>query len=407
MNKLIKYLIFIIILPQFSVLADSSSQIKSLRVFQTGNEISFPISQFGSKITIEFDLKSEDSPNLEILFLLCDKDWEPYDNGLLIDDLSNTERNLWFKTIPNYNDRANFHYSGSFPNDNVKFPFSGKWMFFIQDAYDNDIVYGEGKFFVVNETALNIKTTNTEKSIQGRNIIPAVFGEVINMKNSFTIPDSMFLEKISNIEIIENKKIEDPIIVDKTYDDDSRYYEIDNYNSYSFFAKNIQLGGAYRQVNLMDKTKYSAPKTNAHFEGIEVSHKFKPDGRDFYGGSKLLAYNKTYAEYLDVEFKLRLPDKKYKNVFLVGSFSNWDIYPELRMDEKLGIYSTTVELKRGIYDYQYVVVDINNNEINNIDWLELEGNSWSTKREYYVFLFYRTDEDGGYDKIIAFNRIRN
>jgi hypothetical protein len=388
-------------------LGENNYQIKSLRVFQTNNQISFPISLHGSKITIEFDLMSEDSPNWEILFLFCDKDWQPYDNGLLIDDFSNTERNLWFQTLPNYSDRANYHYSGSFPNDNVKFPFSGKWMFFIQDAFDNDLVYGEGKIFVVNETAMNIETTISESSMQGEIIVPAVFGNVIDLKTSVKVPDSLFVDKVSHVEIIENKKIEDPIVVGKTYDNESRYYEVDGYNAYSYFARDIQPGGAYRQVDLMDKTKYSAPKTFAHFEGIEISNKFKPAGRDFFGGSKLMDFQKPYSEYLDVEFRLKLLDKKYKNVFLVGAFSNWDIYPELRMIENNGIYSTTIELKRGIYDYQYVVVDMRNSTIKSINWIELEGNSWSTKREYYIFLFYRADEYGGYDKIIAYNRIRN
>lgn len=400
--------VLLIIFLSFNVLlAEEDYEIKSLRIYQKNNETSFPISLYGSEITIEFDLKGDDSPNWEILFLLCDNEWEPYENGSLINDISNTERNLWFETLPFRGDRASYHYKESFPNDNVKFPFSGKWMFFIRDTYDFDLIYGEGKFYVVNETAAELKTSITNNRMQGRNIVPAVFGQVIDLKTSVKLPDSLFADRIENVEIIENKKIEDPIIIDKTYDDEFKYYEIDYVNSYSFFVKNLQPGGAYRQVDLMNKTKYSPPKTVAHFDGVETSNKFKPTGWDYFGGSKLLDYQNTYAEYMDVEFRLRPPEGYYQNIFLVGAFSNWDIYSEYRMEEKDGLYTTTAELKRGVYDYQYVVVNFKNNYLSNIDWIELEGNSWSTKRNFYIFLFYDSEEEGGYDKIIAYKQIRS
>lgn len=400
--------VLLVIFLSFNVLlAEGDYEIKSLRIYQINNETSFPISLYGSEVTIEFDLKGYDTPNWEILFLLCDKDWEPYENGTLIDDISNTERNLWFEILPYRGDRASYHYKENFPNENVKFPLSGKWMFFIRDTYDSDLIYGEGKFYVVNETATELRSSLTNNRMQGRNIEPAVFGQVLDLKTSVTLPDSLFADRIENIEIIENKKIEDPIIINKTYDNEFKYYEIDDVNSYSFFVKNIQPGGAYRQVDLMDKTKYSPPKTFAHFDGVEVSNKFKPNGRDYFGGSKLMNYQNTYAEYMDVEFRLRPPEGYYQNIFLVGSFTNWDIYSEYRMEEKDGLYTTIAELKRGIYDYQYVVVEFKNNYLSNIDWIELEGNSWSTKRNFYIFLFYNTEEDGGYDKIIAYKQIRS
>ncbi|MCF6270363.1 MAG: DUF5103 domain-containing protein [Melioribacteraceae bacterium] len=402
-----KTIILLILISFVTIIAEDDYEIKSLRVYQAEDETSFPISTFGSKISISFDIKSDDTPTWEILFRLCDKNWEPYENNILIDEMYNTERNLWFDVLPFRGDRARYHYKGSFPNDNVKFPFSGKWRFFIQDAFDSDIIYGEGKFYVVNEVAINLKIRLTKERLEGTNSDPAVFGEVFNIKVSADLTDTLFADRIQEVEIIENKKIEFPITIDKSYDNEYRYYEIDDVNSYSFFVKDIQPGGAYRQVNLMSRTKHSPPKTQAHFDGIETSNKFKPSGRDFFGGSKLKDYKDEYSEYMDVEFFLRPPQGYYQNIFIVGAFTDWDFYPEFMMQEKDGIFSATVELKRGIYDYQYVVVDVINNYIENINWLELEGNSWYTKREYYIFLFYEDDEIGGYDKIIAYKKIRS
>jgi len=399
------WIIFYFFIIVNSISAIGNYEIKSLRVFQANNQTSFPISISGSKITIEFDLECTDLPNWEIFFVFCDKNWEPYENGLLRDDIYNTEKNLWFENIPFKSDKANYHYVNSFPNENVKFPFSGKWRYFIQDAYNSDLIFGEGKFYVVNESIIYLKTNITNQIIQGMDIVPAVFGQVWNLQISVIVPDSLFVDKVNFIEMIENKKIEDPIIILKTYDNEFIYYEVDSYNSLSFFAKNIKPGSAYRQVNLMDKSKYQYPKTFAHFEGVEVSNKFNPSKSDLFGGSKIMDYKSLYSEYLDVQFQLRTPDKYYKNIFIVGSFTNWEIYPEYKLNEKDGIFSANVELKRGIYDYQYVVADIDGNYLSNINWIELEGNSWLTNREFYIFLFYNTDELGGYDKIIAYKKI--
>lgn len=402
-----KKIILFVLLSFVSIIAEDDYEIKSLRVYQENNETSFPISIFGSKISIEFDIKSDDTPTWEIHFMLCDKNWEPYMSSLLVDEMYNTARNLWFDVLPFRGDRAMYHYKGSFPNENVRFPFSGKWMFFIQDAYNSDIIYGEGKFYVVNEVATNLGTSLTKERLEGANPVPAVFGEVFNLKVSVKLPDSLFAYRIEEVEIIENKKIEFPIAIGKTYDNQYQYYEIDDVNSYSFFVKDLQPGGAYRQVNLMSRTKHSPPKTKAHFDGIETSNKFKPSGADMYGASKLMNSKNEYSEYMDVEFSLRPPKGYYQNIFVVGAFTDWDFYPEFMMKENDGLFTTTVELKRGTYDYQYVAVDVINNYIENINWLELEGNSWSTKREYYVFLFYKTEELGSYDKIIAYKRIRS
>ena len=78
---------------------------------------------------------------------------------------------------------------------------------------------------------------------------------------------------------------------------------------------------------------------------------------------------------------------------------------EYKMNESAGIYSITVPLKRGIYDYQYVVADISNGQIVNTDWLVLEGNTWLNNKEYDIFLYYNEQDKGGYERIIGYKRI--
>jgi len=70
-----------------------------------------------------------------------------------------------------------------------------------------------------------------------------------------------------------------------------------------------------------------------------------------------------------------------------------------------GLYKIGIVLKRGEYDYQYVTGEIKNDNVVNINWLVLEGNFWSTRNEYRVFVFYKEPKKGGYDRIIGYGEI--
>jgi hypothetical protein len=77
------------------------------------------------------------------------------------------------------------------------------------------------------------------------------------------------------------------------------------------------------------------------------------------------------------------------------------------MQNSGGIYTVTTELKRGIYDYQYVTAIDNGNSIDNVDWYSLEGNFWETSNDYYIFVYYKSLKNGGYDQIIGYTKINS
>ena len=108
---------------------------------------------------------------------------------------------------------------------------------------------------------------------------------------------------------------------------------------------------------------------------------------------------------MNVTFKIRPPDNNLQSIFLVGAFNQWQILPDYQMKNIGGVYTKTISLKRGIYDYQYVAADIIRDKIENPDWLVLEGNFWETSNVYYIFLYYNDPNYGGYDRIIGFQKL--
>jgi len=388
----------------------SDFRIKSLRIYSANDQSSFPVIYFSdlneSKIQIEFDLEGSFIPNLNIVFKLCDKNWMPYENAFLANIGKNTEYNLWISRLPLRVKGAQYHYQGVFPNQNVSFPYSGKWKFFIVDPHNKNKIYGEGKFYVVYpEVKLSASIEKLRSQYSNQEL--AILGRSIGISTSFILPDSLYSFYVKGIEIVENYKIPHSIFIDRENQSQDKFFEWNGSNRFTFVVQNLRPGNEYRQIDLTDINFYNQQNVNAHYNGIETSNLFKQNFRDFNGGSYLVDYFDEYSEYMNVNFRIRTPENVINPIFLVGSFNNWEVQPEYELFDDDGLLNLRIELKRGIYDYVYVTGEIVNDQIKNIDWNILEGNFWETKNEYNIFLYYASQEKGGYDKIIGYLKINS
>ena len=398
-------LLFLFLLTIFSTAYSQKIEIKSLKAF-TDNETEIPVVFFNSNLKIQFDIKSDYEPNLVIVFRFCDKNWKPYQNIFLLNYGKNIEYNLDFNRLPSTVMDARYHFEGSIPNKNnyVDFPFSGKWMFYITDAQDTSKIYASGRFYaVMSNVTLNV--TKKNEVLEDKVYSPPVLAKIFNITTNFYLPAEYFPAYVDHVEIVEDEKIYYPIIVDRNFNTNTRQYYWDGNRNFSFTARDIHPGNEYRQTDLRNHNIYNHKDVPAHFDGMDYSRFYKEGSRDLNGGSLYLNYQNDYADYLNVTFKIRPPDNNFQSIFLVGAFNHWRILPEYQMDNMAGVYTKTISLKRGIYDYQYVAADIIGGEIENPDWLVLEGNFWETSNVYYIFLYYNDQNYGGYDRIIGYQKI--
>ncbi|MFA7229460.1 MAG: type IX secretion system plug protein domain-containing protein [Melioribacteraceae bacterium] len=405
-----RYIVLILLLiTSRTVYSSSDPEIKNLRVYSSGDQLEFPVIDYSDKdkssISIEFDVQSRFMPNLNIIFKFCDADWNPYSNAFLSNRMYSSETIMWFDELPQRVRGARYHYLGTFPNNNVSFPFSGKWKFFIVDSQNRDKIYASGKFFVVYpEVKLNVRFAR--EGLRGNLEETAASGRTLSIRTQFTLPDSLFAANIKRIEIVTNRKFSYPAIIDRNTLTADRFYEWDAGSRFSFIARNIRPGNEYRITDLRDIGKYNAPPVYARFGESESSNLFTKGGRDFNGSSYLLDFRDVNADYLNVTFRIRPPEEIKSSLFLVGSFNNWQVLPEYEMFDDNGMMNLSVELKRGVHEYQYVTGNIVNGKVENINWEILEGNFYETENEYNIFLFYNTVEKGGYDKIVGYKKIK-
>lgn len=384
--------------------------IKSLNVYTDSDPTSLPVLVGNSKLVIEFDVQGEYYPNMNIVFRFCDRGWTPTKNVFLLNSQYSTYYFLDFEELPlNVIDDARYHHKSTYPDDRdqVQFPFSGKWRFYLTDTQDTSIVYATGKFFVINnDVELGVKVKRDE--LEDKSYWPVELAKAINITTDFYLPDDFHPAFVDKIEIVDDQRIYYPIIIDRKTNTLFRFYKWDASRNFTFTARDIPAGNEFRQVDIRDKNLFIGKDVKAQIDGLEYSRFFlNPLNKDLNGGKIYTNYRDEFSTYLNVTFSIRPPEENFKGIFLVGAFNDWKLSSDYKMNESGGIYSITIPLKRGIYDYQYVAADVENSEIINTDWLVLEGNTWLNSKQFDIFLYYNEQDKGGYERIIGYKRVKS
>jgi hypothetical protein len=405
-----KYLFIALLFPFLLSCSFAQVKIKSLRYYPYGDETSLPVVVSGNDIAsgliIEFDLDTKSIPDLDIVFRFCDKNWKPMNNVFLSNYGQNISYNIDFANLPASVQYASYHYKGIFPDQKgyVTFPYSGKYTFYITDAMDTSVVYAMGQFYVV-FPEIDLNTEIKKESLEDKTYYPLELGRIFNIKSKFTLPDKLFPANVSCMEIVDNHKISAPYIVDRSFNTNTRQFYWDGNRDFTFMIRDIKPGNEYRQTDLRNTNKFPSGNVKAQFDGIEYPRFDIFGHKDLNGGELLTDPNNEYADYLNVTFSFRPADNFYGDIYLTGAFNNWQVLPAYQMTNSGGLFSKTIELKRGIFDYQYVTADLINGEVKNQDWIQLEGNFWETENSYYIFIFYQDPAYGGFDRIIAYQKL--
>ena len=384
--------------------------VKSLDVYTSNNETALPVYTGDNKLVIEFDVQGEWMPNMNVVFRFCDKGWTPTNNIFLLNTGYSTKYFLDFEELPvSVMEDARYHNKSTYPDDRgeVRFPFSGKWRFYITDTQDSSIVYATGKFYVA-YSQVDMDVVIARDELEDQNYWPTQLAKRFSLTADFYLPEEFYPAFVDKMEIIDNQRVYYPIEVDRNTNTLFRFYKWDANRHFTFTARDIPAGKVFRQVDIRNPDLYSGRDFDARLDGLEYS-RFFLDFRynDLNGGKIYENFRDAYSTYHNVTFSIRPPDDVYGDIFLVGAFNNWLISPDYQLFNNNGIFSTIVTLKRGVYDYQYVVGEIDDGEVINADWLILEGNNWNNRKEFDVFLYYNEQDKGGYERIIGYKRVRN
>ncbi|TDQ18538.1 uncharacterized protein DUF5103 [Algoriphagus boseongensis] len=102
------------------------------------------------------------------------------------------------------------------------------------------------------------------------------------------------------------------------------------------------------------------------------------------------------SEYIYTTFYLRADPAR--DIRMIGSLTGWGKNPEAQMkyDPKNNVYTTSILLKQGWYDFQYGI-----QTPEGIDTEPLEGSHFETENEYEVLVYFR-NLGSRYDQLVGY-----
>ncbi len=399
-----------------SAVLSAQTEIFGLRTYANDDEYRPPIIVSGERITIEFDINTSLVPDLKIIFKHASRDWVADDNSFINPPDLRPAEQLSFTAAPNGVSNYTYRFKNSFPDDKnfVRFAFSGNYLFYIVESKNERSVLASGRFILAEQT---VATAMTIENRYHPDFDPP-YNQMLNVSVDVEIPDaytaadenSIYHSDVRRVDIIPNWRILAPYRIDVSDTDPHTFVENVTSAKKTFWIRTVSPSNEYRRLDLSSTLAYPNGRTAIVRDQPDVSRfqwQSKPDAN---GAAKLKPFTGQWSDYLEVEQSLRLSSLPKHSVFLVGSFSDWipDARYELKADPSDGLLKIRHWLRRGVYDYQFVLGRVEESgAVVDQDWLALEGNDWRTINRYTALVYYTDRRFGGVDRVIGMVRGRN
>ncbi|WP_236980151.1 DUF5103 domain-containing protein [Membranihabitans maritimus] len=400
MENMIKGKIVLVICFSFVLSAiwgqeKTASSIYSVKMGVPGTNYSVPIFTLGDPngLVLSFDELTEDAKYLRYKLQHCDQNWNPTDlrefeylegiNDQLINDYSFSNQ-----THVNY-----VHYEVQFPNRSLRPKMSGNYLITVFDE-DTDEVLIIRKFMVVDKNVFARAQLKRPTRVSEMRTHQALDFEV-NFKE---FPLSNPLQDI-RVTILQNGIWEKGVYGIPPRNVFNNTIEFD-WRANAIFPGSMD----FRPLDLrsLDYRSYGIDEITEYNDGYVVTKEVEESraGKTYFferdqNGDFIIQNQNTFSqnpetrsEYVEVDFKLKTMDVPGgDDVYVVGAFNNFKPDPRFRLkwNSEAGMYTGTVMMKQGRYDYLYATSS--DGETLNFD--SLEGNSNETENYYLILTYYR------------------
>jgi len=388
-----------------------NSHIKSIELYKEGYEFAFPIITLNSneKLILCFDDLDEEGRYLKYTFIHCTHDWKPdgmnqieYLEGFTEDEITDYEYS--FNTITSYT-----HYSLVFPGEMMRITKSGNYILFVYDETPETPVLTR-RFVVQEEQVADIsgevkQASDVTYMFSKQEVDFLVHTGGYSVKNPAQYLHAVILQNgrwdnaITGLRYRSGKPGEYSFDYDdnqNAFNGGSEFRDFDT-KSLKYNGTHIVSIGYYNQENQAFVVEDLARPYGAYVSENTINGKCYFKNEDYEGRNR--------QDYINTYFTLRVdfPVTDGK-LYVFGELTDWRILKnaELKPNPKTGLWETSLLLKQGFYNYQYVFVK---NGTNLIDETYIEGSHWETRNDYYIFL-YLQEEGNAYDKLIGFKTLQ-
>lgn len=382
-------------------------EIKTIRTIVDDDFMKLPVLDMDgtSSLEISFDYLADNQEWLSYRVIHCDADWKQ-DNLSELDYLDGFLPVKIEDVTPSFNTFVSYyHYSISFPNEDVKLNLSGNYAVLIHPEDDPDDILAVATFSLCEKTAFveGEVSGNTDIDFHKSHQQLALSISWAQSRLSFVDPTSELRVIVSQNRKEETRKeIKFPTRIESgkivyEHNKDLIFNAGNNYRRFEFTD--------HRYASLgVDNIRYRAP----YYYATLLTGRSRNDthylfDQDQNGRYLVHALNvddvNTEAEYFMARFMLKAPlTLDSKGIYLSGDFTYGTFDDKFRMnyDEEENIFWKDVLLKQGAYNYQYLVDGSTE---------ALEGNYYETENEYDIYIYYHP-QGARYDRLIGVGNIK-
>ena len=374
-----------------------ANNIKTVRLYNYGNQLSFPVIKLNSndQLELHFDDMDADVKYYYYTYQLCNNDWTPV-NLSQFDYLKGfTQLRISTYRFSSIALTRYTHYQAVIP-DRSSYPTrSGNYL--IKVYLNNDtsqLVFTKRLMVVDNKASVIAKITQP--------FAPQFFRT--HQKIQFTVDikglDAFNAGQQLKVVILQNYRWDNSLknILPTFIRGSSLEY---NSESIGIFPG----GKEWRWLDLTDFHLQSDRVLSADYNKKSTEVYLRPDGpregqryvyyRDYNGMYSVVAIRGINpfweGDYATVHFSFMPPNGvayTNKDVYLFGQLTNYNYADSLKMNfnPDKGIYETHLFMKQGYYDYTYIAVDKNNPAIRS----EMDGNNYEAENLYTILVYYKS-----------------
>jgi len=392
-----------------------NQNIKTIKLYRFGDQISFPVLSLGSAegLELHFDDLDNHVKNYYYTFQLCNADWSPsmlhpfeYIRGFQNVRIT-TYRNSSLSTT------RYIHYQANVPDRNCYPTRSGNYLL---------------KVFLDNDTSKLVFTrrmvvADTRASVAAQILQP--FNSRLfrtGQKLSVTIQTDNRIQVLSpndiKVVILQNNNWQTSRFIDRPTIYRGNYYE------YSDEAQTAFAGlKEFRWVDLRSLRLKSDRMQDIDNHGDTVKVTMRPDPdrsgqvyvyyRDLDGSYTIETLDNInpfwQGDYAMVHFFYYPPDNRAfqgNDLYLFGEFTNYasDTSGKMEFNKETGAYEKTMFLKQGFYNYLYALKPSGGSGYP--DFSATEGNYYGTENSYTVLVYYRPFGARA-DEVIAYTTLNS
>lgn len=370
--------------------------VKTARILPDGATFGYPMALLGDPVTLTFDILDDEYQDLQYSIQHLDADFQP-------DDLSFSEYADGFNDRPlhdyeqSFNTHASFtHYSITIPNRDIQPTISGNYSitvyeednpeepilrktFMLYDYDDNSKISASAVQPFLPEyqqTCQQIEVTLDNSRLRVSN--PGRYLRVYAQQNG----DHALRRKLE-ISGFLNNEIQ--------YRKNNGANIFPGGNTFDFIdAKDVHFRPLGVDAILYGRNRY-------HYFATPAEHNYAFYSREDLHGQYYIKHDRAYnpdleSDYIDATFRLKYDPFAEYEIYLYGALTNYgrNASSRLSWNPEQEVWETTIQLKQGLYNYQYIMVDADGNIAD-----YTHGSHYNTPNEYLITVYTTLLKDRG------------